>query len=76
VNPRAVAALTVLLFGCGPYEGDDPGECTDGADNNRDGLFDCDDEGCLGSPDCVGAEPPTTTTPPPTPETRRRTPRR
>ena len=25
-------------------EGDDPGECSDGADNDRDGDFDCADE--------------------------------
>ena len=25
------------------FEGDDVGECNDGADNDRDGLFDCDD---------------------------------
>jgi len=31
------------------YEGD---ECSDGADNDRDGLFDCDDEGCSGSSIC------------------------
>jgi len=34
------------------FEGDNPGECSDGADNDRDGLFDCDDDGCAGSPDC------------------------
>jgi hypothetical protein len=37
------------------YEGDEPGECSDGADNDQDGLFDCDDDGCAGSPDCDGA---------------------
>ena len=36
------------------YEGDEAGECSDGADNDQDGLFDCDDEGCAGSPDCAG----------------------
>ena len=35
-----------------PYEGDEPGECADGADNDQDGLFDCADPGCVGSPDC------------------------
>jgi len=35
------------------YEGDEPGECSDGADNDRDGAFDCDDPGCYGSPDCA-----------------------
>ena len=38
------------------YEGDEAGECSDEADNDRDGLFDCDDEGCAGSPDCEVAE--------------------
>ncbi|MBL90379.1 MAG: hypothetical protein CMH56_01015 [Myxococcales bacterium] len=33
-------------------EGDDAGECSDEADNDNDGLFDCDDEGCKGSPAC------------------------
>ena len=36
------------------YEGDAAGECRDDADNDRDGLFDCDDPGCVGSPDCDG----------------------
>ena len=35
------------------YEGDEPGECSDGADNDQDGLFDCDDPNCAGSPDCA-----------------------
>ena len=39
------------------YEGDQPGECDDGADNDRDGDFDCDDEGCFAAPAC---EPGTT----------------
>ena len=43
----------------GPYEGDDAGECSDEADNDRDGLFDCDDEGCLGSPACKVSDSPT-----------------
>ena len=38
----------------GEYEGDEPEECVDGADNDQDGLFDCADEGCAGFPDCVG----------------------
>ena len=32
------------------FEGDDVGECNDGADNDRDGLFDCDDPNCTGAP--------------------------
>ena len=34
------------------YEGDDPGECEDDADNDRDGLFDCNDSDCKGSKVC------------------------
>ncbi len=33
-------------------EGDEPGECSDGADNDGDGAFDCDDSDCYGSPVC------------------------
>ncbi len=36
------------------YEGDESGECSDGADNDRDGDFDCDDAGCVGSRECEG----------------------
>jgi hypothetical protein len=45
----------VLLAGCpGPsrIEGTEPGDCTDGADNDADGAFDCDDTGCTGAPAC------------------------
>ena len=34
------------------FEGDEPGECTDDADNDRDGLFDCADPGCAASTAC------------------------
>ena len=40
------------------YEGDEAGECSDGADNDLDGVFDCNDEGCVGSPDCAVEEEP------------------
>ncbi len=33
-------------------EGQEPGDCSDAADNDGDGDFDCDDEGCFGSPVC------------------------
>ena len=33
-------------------EGTQPGDCTDGADNDADGKFDCKDDSCAGSPDC------------------------
>ncbi len=34
-------------------EGDDPGECADGADNDSDGDFDCDDADCVDAPECA-----------------------
>ena len=37
-------------------EGSQPGDCTDGADNDVDGDFDCNDSGCSGSPDCENDE--------------------
>jgi hypothetical protein len=56
------AMILVFLIACrGAYEGDHAGECTDGADNNRDGLFDCDDPGCAGSPACADTDTPDTT---------------
>lgn len=55
-----ICALVVLLpaaaFAQDDYEGDGPGECTDKADNDRDGKFDCDDDGCAGSPDCESGD--------------------
>ena len=48
VDPNADGA------GANDYEGDDKGECEDGADNDRDGYFDCQDNGCWGSPVCNG----------------------
>lgn len=35
------------------YEGDSINECADGADNDRDGFYDCEDSDCENSPDCV-----------------------
>jgi hypothetical protein len=35
-------------------EGTSAGDCRDGADNDDDGMFDCDDPGCRASPDCGG----------------------
>ncbi|HCH62883.1 MAG: hypothetical protein CL927_16740 [Deltaproteobacteria bacterium] len=65
---RFSARLTVAaLLGCGcrgdsesstkrtlREEGEPPGEWTDGADNDADGWFDCDDNGCWSAPDCDG----------------------
>jgi len=41
------------------YEGDEPGECSDGADNDQDGAFDCDDSDCAGAPTCKDKGTPT-----------------
>jgi len=48
--------LLCMLPGCktGPREGQNPGDCTDLADNDLDGDFDCNDSGCAGAPDCQG----------------------
>lgn len=52
------------------YEGDQAGECEDGADNDQDGDFDCDDTHCVGAPACTPESPeePTPEPPDPTPE--------
>jgi len=34
------------------WEGKYPGECDDDADNDGDGLYDCEDPDCFGAPDC------------------------
>ena len=57
--------MTLLLFlslGCRdelaePREGDNPGECENGADDDADGFFDCDDNDCMGAPACQGDDP-------------------
>jgi hypothetical protein len=64
-NVAAVVFLGVALsiIGCGGesadgrngfrVEGTEAGDCEDNADNDADGLFDCDDPGCAGSSVCV-----------------------
>ncbi len=39
------------------FEGDEAGECSDGADNDQDGLYDCNDPDCAGAAICTN--PPT-----------------
>ncbi len=58
--------LVAFALGCPPdtagdddtdeegYEAGVPGGCDDGADNDIDGLFDCDDPDCFGAPACDG----------------------
>jgi len=51
------AQITAILSA----EGSSAGECSDGADNDEDGLYDCDDEDCEGSADCdLDTAPPET----------------
>lgn len=70
---KALAWTMLLgLAGCfNEYEGDEAGECSDGADNDRDLLFDCFDPDCAMSPLCMGdadtnVPDPTDTQPPDT----------
>ena len=61
MTTRLILILGGLLLACEEkdrIEGTEPGDCTDSADNDGDGLFDCNDDGCAGSPDCSdsGAE--------------------
>ena len=54
-----IAWLLALLVGCGKdIEGDEPGECEDGADNDVDGTYDCLDLDCAGAPACTDDTPP------------------
>ena len=46
-------ALTVVACVRADAEGDDPGECADGADNDEDGLYDCSDPDCQGHAPCL-----------------------
>ena len=50
-----VLLLTLLACpACEDIEGNEPGECEDGADNDSDGYFDCGDSDCFGAPACTG----------------------
>lgn len=57
--PLLFTSWLVLSLACAAkeIEGDTPAECTDRADNDADGDYDCQDEDCAGSPDCY--KPPT-----------------
>jgi|GEM_PF-4827556 len=61
MTPSRVGLWTALLISaasCGSKatEGMNPGECSDGLDNDENGLLDCADPGCSGSPDCEPAD--------------------
>jgi len=67
--PKEIAVwimMVSLVLGCSSrYEGELPNDCTDQADNDRDGEFDCQDNGCINAPKCIEAakepEPPVLT---------------
>ena len=56
--------LSLTPTGCTPatspepgrIEGTEPGDCSDGADNDADGMFDSEDDCCAGSSDCVASD--------------------
>ena len=48
----AIGLSLLACTGLGATEGTNPGECDDGADNDSDGTFDCDDSDCADAPDC------------------------
>jgi hypothetical protein len=48
----ALSMWVVLACSGGEYEGDEPGECDDDADNDRDLLYDCLDPDCAGAAVC------------------------
>ncbi len=48
-----IASLGLGLAGCAEHEGELDGECSDGADNDADGLYDCDDPDCEDSSECM-----------------------
>ena len=50
----ALAQVVWCLASCQqPTEGTSPAECSDSADNDGDGLFDCNDPSCVDAPACV-----------------------
>ena len=69
MNPlqHRLPCLWLLCAACTPeepkspdaprIEGTEVGDCSDGADNDSDGLFDCEDDGCAGAPDCEDSDP-------------------
>ena len=55
-----ISSLSLIAFACSEpvgdelREGQEPGQCEDGADNDGDGYFDCDDNDCFNAPACGG----------------------
>ena len=59
VGAGLIAALGGMINPSPPVCFDVSGECTDGLDNDTDGLVDCLDLACLSIPVCVGMDPTT-----------------
>lgn len=55
-TPTQTATATVTPTP-GLSEGDDPGECDDGIDNDGNGVIDCAEPSCQGTPPCVAPAP-------------------
>ena len=54
LTPMALCLL-LAVPGCdADVEGDEAGECSDGTDNDQDGVADCDDDGCAADSACAG----------------------
>ncbi len=51
---QIIVTVALLVIGCshGP-EGSKPGDCQDRQDNDNDGRYDCDDDGCAADSECV-----------------------
>jgi hypothetical protein len=55
-----ISSLSLFALACSEKVGDDakegsePGQCEDGADNDGDGYYDCEDNDCFTSPACTG----------------------
>lgn len=51
---KLTLVLALLVAACGPGpEGSSDGDCADNIDNDNDGKYDCDDDGCSGGPVCT-----------------------
>jgi len=50
-----IVVLTILFCSCANKqpEGSHPADCSDSKDNDNDGRYDCEDDGCLASDVCV-----------------------
>ena len=59
-----ISSLSLFAMACSESvgepagEGSEPGQCEDGADNDDDGYYDCDDNDCFASPACRYPEQP------------------